>query len=168
MAGGQDEPGRGDGPGGMSAGQGRTGDGTGKEPMYQLTGVTKDYHKGRATVAALRGVDATIGDGEWLSIHLEWPATWSLSTRSIPTRFWGNWHCCTPIALFTPCASAARLRRQLDPGELVQWPPQSRTRGLGGHAHEISFSARDMGRRSHGEFTAGPHRRGPGQMPVFF
>jgi putative ABC transport system ATP-binding protein len=37
--------------------------------MYQLTGVTKDYQKGRAKVAALRGVDVTISAGEWLSIQ---------------------------------------------------------------------------------------------------
>ena len=37
--------------------------------MYQLTGVTKDYQKGRATVPALRGVDLVIEDGEWLAIQ---------------------------------------------------------------------------------------------------
>jgi putative ABC transport system ATP-binding protein len=37
--------------------------------MYKLTGVTKDYPKGRATVHALRGVDLEIGDGEWLAIQ---------------------------------------------------------------------------------------------------
>jgi putative ABC transport system ATP-binding protein len=37
--------------------------------MYKLTGVTKDYQKGRAKVAALRGVDVTISGGEWLSIQ---------------------------------------------------------------------------------------------------
>jgi putative ABC transport system ATP-binding protein len=37
--------------------------------MYTLTGVTKDYHKGRDTVHALSGVDLTIGDGEWLAIQ---------------------------------------------------------------------------------------------------
>lgn len=37
--------------------------------MYKLTGVTRDYPKGRATVHALAGVDLTIGDGEWLAIQ---------------------------------------------------------------------------------------------------
>jgi putative ABC transport system ATP-binding protein len=37
--------------------------------MYKLTGVTKNYHKGNRLVAALRGVDLTIEDGEWLSIQ---------------------------------------------------------------------------------------------------
>jgi putative ABC transport system ATP-binding protein len=37
--------------------------------MYQLTGVTKDYRKGGRTVHALAGVDAEIGDGEWLAIQ---------------------------------------------------------------------------------------------------
>jgi putative ABC transport system ATP-binding protein len=37
--------------------------------MYKLTGVTKDYQKGRATVHALQGVDMVIEDGEWLAIQ---------------------------------------------------------------------------------------------------
>ncbi len=38
--------------------------------MYKLTGVTKDYQKGRhMTVHALAGVDLVIGDGEWLAIQ---------------------------------------------------------------------------------------------------
>ena len=37
--------------------------------MYQLTGVTKTYNKGRDTVEALRGVDLTIEDGRWLAIQ---------------------------------------------------------------------------------------------------
>src|SRR6201993_2239477 len=37
--------------------------------MYKLSGVTKNYAKGRETVAALRGVDLVIEDGEWLSIQ---------------------------------------------------------------------------------------------------
>src|SRR5215472_7587373 len=37
--------------------------------MYKLTNVTKDYAKGREIVHALRGVDAEIGDGEWLAIQ---------------------------------------------------------------------------------------------------
>jgi putative ABC transport system ATP-binding protein len=37
--------------------------------MYKLTGVTKDYQKGRGVVQALRGVDLTIEDGEWLAIQ---------------------------------------------------------------------------------------------------
>ena len=37
--------------------------------MYKLTGVTKDYPKGRETVHALRGVDLEIADGEWLAIQ---------------------------------------------------------------------------------------------------
>ena len=37
--------------------------------MYQLTGVTKIYKKGRDTVEALRGVDLTIENTEWLAIQ---------------------------------------------------------------------------------------------------
>ncbi len=37
--------------------------------MYKLTGVTKEYPKGRGTVAALRGVDLVIEDGDWLAIQ---------------------------------------------------------------------------------------------------
>src|SRR5258707_3436645 len=37
--------------------------------MYKLTGVTKNYQKGRGTVAALQGVDIVIEDGEWLAIQ---------------------------------------------------------------------------------------------------
>ena len=37
--------------------------------MYKLTGVTKDYRKDRGTVAALRGIDLVIEDGEWLAIQ---------------------------------------------------------------------------------------------------
>jgi putative ABC transport system ATP-binding protein len=37
--------------------------------MYKLTGVTKDYPKGRGIVQALRGVDVEVADGEWLAIQ---------------------------------------------------------------------------------------------------
>ncbi len=37
--------------------------------MYQLTGVTKHYAKGRSTVAAVQHVDLVIGDGDWLAIQ---------------------------------------------------------------------------------------------------
>ncbi len=37
--------------------------------MYKLTGVTKDYQKGRQVVHALQGVDLAIADGEWLAIQ---------------------------------------------------------------------------------------------------
>ncbi|HXW45619.1 MAG TPA: ABC transporter ATP-binding protein [Streptosporangiaceae bacterium] len=37
--------------------------------MYQLTGVTKDYQKGRGVVHALQGVDLAISDSEWLAIQ---------------------------------------------------------------------------------------------------
>jgi len=37
--------------------------------MYQLTGVTRDYQKGRHTVHALDGVDLVIDDGDWLAIQ---------------------------------------------------------------------------------------------------
>jgi putative ABC transport system ATP-binding protein len=37
--------------------------------MYQLTGVTKLYHKGRRTIPAVTEVDLIIEDGEWLAIQ---------------------------------------------------------------------------------------------------
>ena len=37
--------------------------------MYKLTGVTRDYLKGRGTVHALQGVDLVIEDGDWLAIQ---------------------------------------------------------------------------------------------------
>jgi putative ABC transport system ATP-binding protein len=37
--------------------------------VYTVTGVTKTYRKGRSEVAALRGVDVVIEDGEWLAIQ---------------------------------------------------------------------------------------------------
>jgi putative ABC transport system ATP-binding protein len=37
--------------------------------MYKLTGVTKEYQKGRGSIHALRGVDAVIENGEWLAIQ---------------------------------------------------------------------------------------------------
>ncbi len=37
--------------------------------MYKLSGVTKDYQKGRLLVHALRGVDVVIDDGEWIAIQ---------------------------------------------------------------------------------------------------
>jgi putative ABC transport system ATP-binding protein len=37
--------------------------------MYKLTGVTKQYQKGREVVGALQGVDLAISDGEWLAIQ---------------------------------------------------------------------------------------------------
>jgi len=37
--------------------------------MYKLSGVTKDYQKGRNVIAALQGVDLVIEDGEWLAIQ---------------------------------------------------------------------------------------------------
>jgi putative ABC transport system ATP-binding protein len=37
--------------------------------MYKLTGVTRDYQKGRSTVRALQGVDLVIEDGDWLAIQ---------------------------------------------------------------------------------------------------
>jgi putative ABC transport system ATP-binding protein len=37
--------------------------------MYKLTGVKKDYPKGRDVVHALQGVDLTIDNGEWLAIQ---------------------------------------------------------------------------------------------------
>jgi putative ABC transport system ATP-binding protein len=37
--------------------------------MYQLTGVTKLYHKGHSTVPAVTGLDLVIGDGEWLAVQ---------------------------------------------------------------------------------------------------
>jgi putative ABC transport system ATP-binding protein len=37
--------------------------------MYKLTGVKKQYQKGRSTVDALAGVDLVIEDGEWLAIQ---------------------------------------------------------------------------------------------------
>jgi putative ABC transport system ATP-binding protein len=37
--------------------------------MYKLSGVTKDYQKGRTIVHALQGVDLVIEDGEWITIQ---------------------------------------------------------------------------------------------------
>jgi putative ABC transport system ATP-binding protein len=37
--------------------------------MYKLSGVTRDYQKGRGVVHALAGVDLVIEDGEWLAIQ---------------------------------------------------------------------------------------------------
>ena len=37
--------------------------------MYKLSGVVKNYKKGRATVHALQGVDLVIEDAEWLAIQ---------------------------------------------------------------------------------------------------
>jgi putative ABC transport system ATP-binding protein len=37
--------------------------------MYKLSGVTKDYQKGRDVVHALRGVDVAIEDGEFIAIQ---------------------------------------------------------------------------------------------------
>jgi putative ABC transport system ATP-binding protein len=37
--------------------------------MYKLTGVTKEYQKGRQVVGALQGVDLSIAGGEWLAIQ---------------------------------------------------------------------------------------------------
>jgi putative ABC transport system ATP-binding protein len=37
--------------------------------MYQLTGVTKLYQKGRRTIPAVARVDLEIGDGEWLAVQ---------------------------------------------------------------------------------------------------
>ncbi len=37
--------------------------------MYKLSGVTKQYQKGRVVVDALAGVDVVIEDGEWLAIQ---------------------------------------------------------------------------------------------------
>ncbi|MGH3160149.1 MAG: ABC transporter ATP-binding protein [Streptosporangiaceae bacterium] len=37
--------------------------------MYKLSGVSKNYQKGSRLVAALRGVDLVIEDGEWLAVQ---------------------------------------------------------------------------------------------------
>jgi putative ABC transport system ATP-binding protein len=37
--------------------------------VYELSAVTREYRPGRRTVAALRGVDLVIADGEWLAIQ---------------------------------------------------------------------------------------------------
>lgn len=37
--------------------------------MYKLSGVVKNYKKGRGTVHALQGVDLVIDDAEWLAIQ---------------------------------------------------------------------------------------------------
>jgi putative ABC transport system ATP-binding protein len=37
--------------------------------MYKLSAVTKNYTKGRETVAALRGIDLVVSGGEWLAIQ---------------------------------------------------------------------------------------------------
>jgi putative ABC transport system ATP-binding protein len=40
-----------------------------RTPVYQLTGVTKVYHKGHSTVAAVTELDLIIEDGEWLAVQ---------------------------------------------------------------------------------------------------
>ena len=37
--------------------------------MYELSNVTKNYQNGRRTIAALRGLNLIIGDGEWLAVQ---------------------------------------------------------------------------------------------------
>jgi putative ABC transport system ATP-binding protein len=37
--------------------------------MYRLSGVTKSYQRGSRVVAALRGVDLVVSDGEWLAVQ---------------------------------------------------------------------------------------------------
>ncbi len=37
--------------------------------MYALSDVTKNYQKGRRTITALRDLNLTIGDGEWLAVQ---------------------------------------------------------------------------------------------------
>jgi putative ABC transport system ATP-binding protein len=37
--------------------------------MYKLSGVTKNYRKGRSVIVALHGVDLVIEDGEWLAVQ---------------------------------------------------------------------------------------------------
>jgi ABC-type lipoprotein export system ATPase subunit len=37
--------------------------------MYKQTSVTKLYQKGRRTVPAVRDLNLTIGDGEWLAVQ---------------------------------------------------------------------------------------------------
>jgi putative ABC transport system ATP-binding protein len=39
------------------------------DAMYKLTGVTKNYSRGRTIIEALRGIDLVIEDGEWLAIQ---------------------------------------------------------------------------------------------------
>jgi putative ABC transport system ATP-binding protein len=39
------------------------------DSVYKLTGVTKLYQKGRRTVPAVRDLDLTIEDGEWLAVQ---------------------------------------------------------------------------------------------------
>jgi putative ABC transport system ATP-binding protein len=41
----------------------------GERLMYNLTGVTRLYHKGRRVIPAVRDVNLIIGDGEWLAIQ---------------------------------------------------------------------------------------------------
>jgi putative ABC transport system ATP-binding protein len=41
----------------------------GSDAAFTLTGVTKNYQKGRRTVAALRDVNLVIGNGEWLAVQ---------------------------------------------------------------------------------------------------
>ncbi|MDI3341097.1 MAG: ABC transporter ATP-binding protein [Sphaerobacter sp.] len=37
-------------------------------PIIHVTGVTKEYHAGQRAISALRGVDLTVGPGEWVTI----------------------------------------------------------------------------------------------------
>jgi putative ABC transport system ATP-binding protein len=40
-----------------------------EEPMYTLSDITKTFRKGHHTVTALKDVDLTIADGEWLAVQ---------------------------------------------------------------------------------------------------
>jgi putative ABC transport system ATP-binding protein len=38
-------------------------------PVYTLSNITKNYHKGRHTITALRNLNLVIDDGEWLAVQ---------------------------------------------------------------------------------------------------
>ena len=104
--------------------------------MYKLSGVTKNYHQGRGTVAALRGVDLVIEDDEWLAVQgptghcpawRTWRPRWCrcASVRSCwPTSPPGTWTR-TPGTRSSPPDLAVAGPGTADPGAGLPDPDDS-------------------------------------------